>query len=246
VLTAIFADIHANRQAFEACLAQASAHGAERIVLLGDYVGYGADPLWCTDEVAGLVSRGAICVRGNHDTAIGDHAVRMNREAQIAIEWTRRQLGQAQRQFLAGLPLTHRSADTLFVHADASDPADWNYVLGRNEAAASMGATDARMTFCGHTHYPAVFGKSRAGSMTAFVPDMDAPIQLLPGHQWLIVAGSVGQPRDGIVAACWLLLDQERQQVTFCRAAYDVEGAAAAILKSGLPAWLADRLLVGR
>ena len=60
---AIFADIHANRQAFGACLEAARARGAERMICLGDYVGYGADPEWTVDTVMGLVDSGAIAVR---------------------------------------------------------------------------------------------------------------------------------------------------------------------------------------
>src|ERR1700674_793789 len=89
VRLAIFADIHANRQAFSACLDWAWAHGAERIVLLGDYVGYGADPEWSVDTVMDLVGAGALAVRGNHDNAIGSASETMNAEAQAAIEWTR-------------------------------------------------------------------------------------------------------------------------------------------------------------
>ncbi len=71
MLLALFADIHANRQAFSACLDFARARGAERIICLGDYVGYGADPEWAVETVMDLVAKGALAVRGNHDTAIG-------------------------------------------------------------------------------------------------------------------------------------------------------------------------------
>ena len=66
---AVLTDIHANREAFEAVLADVAAHGVDRIALLGDIVGYGADPGWCCDNAAELVAEGAICVRGNHDNA---------------------------------------------------------------------------------------------------------------------------------------------------------------------------------
>src|SRR5215213_1807528 len=89
VRLAVFADIHANRQAFSACLAAARARGAERIICLGDIVGYGADPEWAVDTVMGLVDDGAIAVCGNHDNAIGASSESMNAEAQAAIEWTR-------------------------------------------------------------------------------------------------------------------------------------------------------------
>ena len=71
MLFAVFADIHANRQAFSACLDFARARGAERVICLGDYVGYGADPEWTVETVMGLVDSGAMAVRGNHDNALG-------------------------------------------------------------------------------------------------------------------------------------------------------------------------------
>src|ERR1700738_2096045 len=92
VRLAIFADIHANRQAFGACLDFARARGAERMICLGDYVVYGADPEWTVETVMGLVDRGALAVRGNHDNAVGSMTEPMNAEAQAAIEWTRARL----------------------------------------------------------------------------------------------------------------------------------------------------------
>ena len=86
---AIFADIHANRQAFSACLDFARARGAERIICLGDIVGYGADPEWAVDTVMGLVDDGAIAVIGNHVHAVSIPSESMNAAAQAAIEWTR-------------------------------------------------------------------------------------------------------------------------------------------------------------
>ncbi|MFX7540925.1 metallophosphoesterase family protein, partial [Acinetobacter baumannii] len=77
----------------------------ERFVLLGDFVGYGADPEWVVDTAMELVEAGAIAVRGNHDEAVGSIRETMNAEAQIAIEWTRGRLGVAQRRFLAELPI---------------------------------------------------------------------------------------------------------------------------------------------
>ncbi len=246
MLTAIFSDIHANRQAFEACLAAARAKGAQKIMLLGDYVGYGADPEWVVDKVRELVAQGAIALIGNHDRAVGHHDMHMNLEAQVAIEWTRGELGIEQRHFLDQLPLELRSGDALFVHADASAPQSWNYVLDASDAAASMHATKAHVTFCGHVHRPAVYTLSSVGKLTTFVPVTDVPIGLSRGRQWLVVAGSVGQPRDGISASSYLIYDDERSEVTFCRAPYDVAAAAAAIRARGLPHWLADRLLTGR
>ncbi|HML12868.1 MAG TPA: metallophosphoesterase family protein [Xanthobacteraceae bacterium] len=243
---AVFADIHANRQAFAACLAQARDFGAERMVFLGDYVGYGGDPEWAVATVMELVDKGARAVRGNHDTAVGDPRERLNVEASVAIEWTRRELGLAERRFLEALPLTHRDDDRLYVHADASKPESWRYVASVTDAARSILATTARVTLCGHIHRPALYTMSAAGKMTAFTPLTGAAIHLLPTRRWLAVLGSVGQPRDGNPAASYAMLDTQRAELTYCRAPYDVEQAAARIRSKGLPAWLADRLTMGR
>lgn len=245
MLIAFFADIHANRQAFEACLAQARQRGAERYVLLGDYVGYGADPIWTTETVMALVADGAKAVRGNHDQAIDTPSGSMNVEAQVALEWTRGVLGAAERQFLSALPMTQRDGDRLYVHAEASDPEKWIYVQSTVEASRSLMATDAQMSFCGHIHQPALYSLSSAAKMTAFTPVTDVPIPLLPGRRWLAVLGAVGQPRDGNPAAAYALLDTDKRELTYCRAAYDVEAAADRIRKAGLPVWLAERLFRG-
>ena len=243
---AMFADIHANRQAFSACLAQARDFGAEQNVFLGDYVGYGADPEWALGIVMQLVEKGAMAVRGNHDDAVDNADERLNVEAQIAIEWTRGVLGPAERRFLDELPLTLEEEDRLYVHADASNPKNWRYVTNAAEAVRSMNATSAQVTFCGHVHQPALYTLSATGKVTTFTPITGTAVQLLPGRRWLAVLGSVGQPRDRNLAASYLMLDTQRREVTYCRAPYDVEAAAASIRKAGLPTALANRLLVGR
>jgi diadenosine tetraphosphatase ApaH/serine/threonine PP2A family protein phosphatase len=245
VLIAFFADIHANRQAFSACLTQARDKGAERIVLLGDYVGYGADPDWTVNTVMDLVDKGAVAILGNHDSAINNAREQMNAEAQMAIEWTSGELGTAQRRFLAQLPLTREEDDRLYVHSEASNPKNWIYVKGVSEAARSLSVTPAQVTFCGHIHQPALYSMSATAKMTSFTPTTDFAIQLLPGRRWLAVLGSVGQPRDGNPAASYAMLDTVKRELTYCRVPYDIEQAAAAIRKKGLPIWLADRLFVG-
>ena len=243
---AFFADIHANRQAFAACLDAARADDAERFICLGDYVGYGADPEWTVETVMGLVEQGALAVRGNHDTAVGSSAENMNAEAQAAIEWTRGRLSAPERKFLSELPLTRQEDDRLYVHSDASQPAKWHYVRSTADAGRSLIATDAHITFCGHIHRPALYSMSVTGKMTSFIPISGVNVQLLPGRRWLAVLGSVGQPRDGDPAACFAMFDTVSRELIYCRVPYDVDAAAARIRENGLPPSLADRLFVGR
>lgn len=244
MLLAILSDIHANREAFEAVLAAAAQ--AERFVLLGDIVGYGADPEWCTERAMALAADGAVVLRGNHDDAVGNAAVSMNPTATLALEWTRRQLGSEHRAFLATLPLKAREGDCLFVHADASAPADWNYVTDASDADLHLSACEARISFCGHVHKPALYCTAPGGKVTHFCPVSTTPLPLLPQRRWLAVMGSVGQPRDGNPAAAFALYDTEGAQLRYLRVAYDIETAASKIRAAGLPASLADRLYRGR
>ncbi|MBR0821740.1 metallophosphoesterase [Bradyrhizobium liaoningense] len=246
MLLAVFSDIHGNRQAFEACLKAARAKGAERFVLLGDFVGYGADPEWVVDTAMGLVQEGAIAVRGNHDEAVNTTTESMNAEAQIAIEWTRGRLDVAQRRFLAELPMLVEDTDRLFVHSEASHPHRWHYVRSTADAARSLISTPAHVTFCGHIHRPALYSMSVTAKMTGLVPKTDVSVPLLRGRQWLAVLGSVGQPRDGDPSAAFVLFDTVSCQITYCRAPYDIASAANKIRENGLPPWLADRLSQGR
>lgn len=246
MLLALFSDIHANRPAFEACLEAAHIRGAERFICLGDIVGYGADPEWAVETVMELIAGGGLAVRGNHDTAIGSTSESMNGGAQAAIEWTRGRLSAAHRRFLAELPMTIEDEDRLYVHAEASSPARWRYVQATPDAARSMIATSAQLTFCGHIHRPALYSMSATAKMTSFIPSSDMPVRLLAGRQWLAVVGSVGQPRDGDPAASFATYDTASREITYCRVPYDVETAAQRIRANGLPPWLADRLSVGQ
>ncbi|MGJ5048731.1 metallophosphoesterase family protein [Bradyrhizobium oligotrophicum] len=246
MLLAIFTDIHANRQAFAACLEAARARGADRLICLGDIVGYGADPEWSVDTVMEIVAEGGLAVRGNHDNAVSVASETMNAEAQAAMEWTRGRLSAEQRRFLAELPMSIGDDDRLFVHAEASSPPRWRYVQSPADAARSMIATEAQVTFCGHIHRPALYSMSATAKMTSFTPTANMPIQLLRGRQWLAVVGSVGQPRDGDPAASFVTFDTKTRELTYCRVPYDVDAAAQRIRDNGLPPWLAQRLSMGR
>ncbi len=246
MLLALFSDIHGNRQAFSACLEAARGRGAERFIFLGDFVGYGGDPEWVVQTATELIADGAVAVRGNHDQAISTPSETMNDDARAAIEWTRDRLSAAQRRFLAELPFALEEEDRLYVHSEASQPERWRYVQATPDAARSMIATRAHVTFCGHIHKPALYSMSATAKMTSFVPVAGVPINLLKGRQWLAVLGSVGQPRDRNPAAAFALYDTATRELTFCRVPYDVEAAAQRIRDNGLPLWLAERLFLGR
>ncbi|NKN34917.1 metallophosphoesterase family protein [Agrobacterium sp. a22-2] len=242
---AVLSDIHANRQAFEAVLGEADRRGASRYVILGDIVGYGGDPGWCVQTCMALAEQGAIIIRGNHDQAVSDPLISLNDTARAAIDWTAGVLSHSEKAFLKDLPLEIREEDRLYVHADASAPQKFRYVTDTDDAAVHFSACQARLSFCGHVHVPALYALSAAGKPTAFAPHSSTGIPLLPQRRWLAVMGSVGQPRDGNPAAAFAMLDTETGELCFLRAAYDIEAAAASIRAAGLPDRLAARLFKG-
>lgn len=246
MLIALFADIHANRQAFEACLAHAREQQVDRYAFLGDYVGYGADPEWVVEKVGEFVNQGAIAIVGNHDRAVSDPTLPMNRNAQIAIEWTRNQLGASARELLDRLPMTVEEGGRLYAHGDASAPSRFVYVVDSDVARHSIESTRAPVTIVGHVHMPAIYSLAQTGKLTLFQPVPGVSIPVLRQRRWLMVLGSVGQPRDGNPAASYSIFNTDTSEVTFLRVPYDIETAAARIREAGLPAPLADRMARGR
>lgn len=243
--TAVLSDLHANREALEAVIEHLQTQAIDRYALLGDFVGYGADPHWVVERVRAWVDAGAIAVQGNHDLAtVQGTTPDMRPEPRQVIDWTRGRLDAVQIDFLGALPLMQRLDDCLFVHANAWDPGGFAYVLERADAARSLAASGAHVSFCGHVHEARLYHLG-AGKVADFVPTPGVPVPLLAPRQWLVIAGSVGQPRDGDPAACYAVHDSVAASVTWHRVPYDHETAAAKIRAAGLPPALAARLAHG-
>ncbi len=241
-------DIHGNREALDACLAQVRRQSVDRLVFLGDLVGYGADPVYVVDRVAELhETKDAIVLLGNHDAAaVSGDTSGMNEYARQAILWTRDELDSAQIDFLRGLKSSFEEEDRLYVHSDATAPDQWRYITDAAEAERSLRATNKRLTFCGHVHRPALYHMTPQKPAVAFKPQSGTPIPLIGNRKWLLVQGAVGQPRDENPAASWGVLDVEKSEFTFLRASYDIETAAGKIHAAHLPQILAARLYIGR
>jgi len=243
---AVLADIHANREALDAVREAVAAEAPDRIVIAGDIVGYGPDPVYAVEIAADYAACGAHLVLGNHDQATVEERRGMTEIARSAIRWTREQLSEAHRAFLTGLPLAVADEDRLYVHASADEPGRWHYVHDARGAAPSFDATEARLIVCGHTHIPAIFYARAGYPPVAFRPLDNQPAPLMATRRHLVVAGSVGQPRDGNPAACFALVDLKQGAITMRRVPYDAETTARKVLSAGLPPPLAARLISGR
>ena len=244
----LFADLHSNLEAFEACMSKAEELGVNRMVFLGDLVGYNADPVALIERIADLVeSKNAIALLGNHDEAIfKDSRNQMNAHANAAIEWTKAQLNDSHVQFLKNLPLIFHEENTCYVHASAHNPANWNYVTDSMSAWRCAQNSGKSYTFVGHAHEQALFYQSAVGKLIRFSPRPGDEIPVLQHRQWVGVVGSLGQPRDGNPEACFAVFEPKTEVLTFHRVPYDNFAAADKVRRAGLPEELANRLITGK
>jgi len=244
----LFADLHSNLEAFEACMSKAEELGVNRMVFLGDLVGYNADPVALIERIADLVeSKNAIALLGNHDEAIfKDSRNQMNAHANAAIEWTKAQLNDSHVQFLKNLPLFLHEENICFVHASAHNPANWNYVTDSMSAWRCAQNSGKSYTFVGHAHEQALFYQSAVGKLIRFSPRPGDEIPVLRHRQWVGVVGSLGQPRDGNPEACFAVFEPGAEVLTFHRVPYDHFSAAEKVRRAGLPEELANRLITGK
>lgn len=237
---AVLSDIHSNRQALDAVLADADARGITRWWCVGDVVGYAADPEYVLDT---CLTRAERCIAGNHDLVVAGHLPleAFASWAQEAAAWTTGALGPDQCARLGRLAPTDSSQEVHLVHASLRDPV-WEYVVSLDEAAPSLDIATAHLTCIGHTHVPAAWHRRPDGTVRR-VPT-DKPVTLEAGR-WLINPGSVGQPRDQDPRAAWAVIHPEEGIVEFMRTPYDIAAAQAAIRAAGLPDLLAERLAEG-
>ncbi|MBM3736935.1 MAG: metallophosphoesterase family protein [Acidobacteria bacterium] len=243
----ILSDIHSNWEALTAVLAEAGREGYDRIVCCGDLVGYGADPNRVTDWVRENVEP---VIRGNHDkiaVGIGDLEW-FNDAAQESALWTRSTLTPGNFEYLLALPQGPMVLDDLaIVHGSPADEDE--YIITPTDASMVAASVPHPVTFFGHTHLQGGFQLiGRAAIAVNRVP-LRADrfeLELQPDVTYLLNPGSIGQPRDTDPRAAWAVFDSEARRVTYRRCGYDIEGAKAKIIQSGLPEGLAFRLDLGR
>jgi predicted phosphodiesterase len=240
----ILSDIHGNLEAFRAVLERLTGHRVDRTVCLGDIVGYNADPNACVEIVR---REGIASVLGNHDTrAVGmEEPFDFNAAAARAVLWTREQLSEENRAFIAALPREREIEDAFLVHG--SIHATDRYILFAQDLRDNFSMLrdlpgQPRICFFGHTHVPAAYGSTGPGIRQEPV----GRVLVAGERQYLINPGAVGQPRDGDPRAAFAVYDTDDRTVTFHRVEYDVAAAQDKVIKAGLPPRLAERLAYGR
>ena len=237
---AIFSDVHANLEAFEAVLQDAETNHSTQYVCLGDVVGYNANPHECAERIRNM---DCPIVKGNHDeqASLVESSRDFNELAEHAIEWTRENLTEEDTEWLRALRLERQVRDFSIVHATLDPPAQWGYVFNNLDAAASFTYQHTTVCFFGHTHVPMAF--IRDDGVRRVNVDQ---LRIDNGKKYFINTGSVGQPRDGDWRAAYCIYDTEKNVVEQHRVKYDLPTAQSKIVKAGLPRLLAERLAIGR
>lgn len=243
MLYAVISDIHSNLEALTAFLDEAKRLRVDKIVCLGDIVGYNANPNECIEL---LKKESAMCVLGNHDSRVAgfEEPTNFNYHAAAAVYWTRDAITPDNLEFLRGLPksLTVKGRFTAF-HGWVNDID--RYIMGPRDAMRNFKLTDGLglpgVCFFGHTHVPAAYSEEDGEA----VLHHENPVKLSRGVRYLMNPGGLGQPRDRDPRAAFLVYDSRKNQAAFHRVEYDIRSASEKVLAAGLPERLAERLKLG-
>lgn len=240
---ALVSDVHGNLEALEVVLREVEKHKVDRIICLGDIVGYGANPRECCE----IVRRNCdVVLRGNHDEAVfsPEIAEAFAEHARYAVDWTRFQLRDEDIDWLRSLPYTYREGELFFSHGAPYSPEYYIYLVSREAAYWSLrflSSIGAKAGFCGHSHITYIFGVEKNGDFVIRNPDV---VELSSYELVAINVGSVGQPRDGDPRAAFGIIEAETYRKF--RVPYDIEKASRKIKEAGLPEILSERLFIGR
>ena len=239
---AIVSDLHANLSAAEAVFERIERLSIDRVICLGDVVGYGGNP----NEVCALVRKHAeITIVGNHDAAVSGRMDYTNyyQAAREALDWTAGVLEEEHREWLAGLPYKVESDGLCFVHGSPIFPESFDYVFNLELARAHCRYNDrlSWITFMGHTHLTRSWRLNTGGAWNMPL----APFRASEHFKYLVTVGSVVQPRDYDPRSCFVVFDTESQRIEHVRVPYDIRAAGERIREAGLSDHFARRLARG-
>jgi diadenosine tetraphosphatase ApaH/serine/threonine PP2A family protein phosphatase len=240
----LISDIHSNLEASRAVLEALAKDNVDEYLLIGDVIGYGADPKACITLTRSL--NPAVQIAGNHEWGVVGllDLEYFNELAAAAIEWTRERLDKDETDYLRSFKLIHEDKEKGFtlVHGSPAEPGKFYYILNGDDAGFAARHLETALCFVGHSHVPGVF-RSDSGDISRV---SGHSIKMDRGKRYIVNVGSIGQPRDGDARASYAIYDDEAKTVEIRRVEYDIETAQRKILEAGLPAKLAYRLSWGR
>jgi len=239
---AIISDIHSNVEALTEVMKVIDHQKVDRLVSLGDIVGYGASPNPCCEMVR---QSAEVTLLGNHDAAV---AGRMDYSfyydaARHALDWSANVITDENLGWLRSLPYTYRIGDVGFSHGSPIEPRSYEYIFALEQARELMPhAVDLpEVTFIGHSHLCKAFaiGNGEVNDVVA------QKFGIRKGYKYIISVGSVGQPRDYDNRACFVICDTDARTVEYLRVEYDIEASAQRIFDADLALNFGKRLFLG-
>lgn len=230
MLYAVVSDVHANLPAWKSVLADLTSLGAERIISLGDVVGYGPEPAAVLESMHRHVDA---FVMGNHDAALCGKLPpdRFNSFARAMIDWTAARVSRRGKSFLAGQSLALTGPGFSCVHGDLAVPGAFRYILDPEDALGSWEAAEDQLIFVGHSHLPGIFVRGPSGR-PHLLPPQDFVLE--EGKRFIVNVGSVGYPRDGDPRASYCLFETGEQAVRWRRVPFDIDALREAARRAGL------------
>lgn len=241
----ILSDLHSNKEALSAVMAQNKRKRFDRILVLGDLVGYGANPNQVVDVVRKM--RQAVVIRGNHDKVASgiESGDNFNRAAIQSALWTREKLTAENRGYLTRLPQGPLLVDGEIMISHGTPIDEDAYIFSDYDAYEIFQALDFQICFFGHTHLPVIYAVNNQRLYTFRPNGEKIKVDLVEGFKYLINPGSVGQPRDRNPLSSFAIYDSTKRTMTFKRVEYSVPKTQSKIIRAGLPPSLANRLAVG-
>jgi diadenosine tetraphosphatase ApaH/serine/threonine PP2A family protein phosphatase len=238
----IFSDLHSNLEALNQFEKEIKTITHDKLVCLGDIIGYGADPNPCVEWVMRNVD---FSVAGNHDWAAVNKTSTscFNLSAYESSQWTRLKLTEENKKFLCSLSLNHEEGGVYWVHASPHNPKAWHYVTSKSRGELNFKSFEASICFVGHTHKPIILEQTPDGEVKDYVSDIWSIKQK---NRYIINVGSLGQPRDGNPDAAFMVYDSEERIVEVHRFEYNLSTTQHKIRENGLHSESAERLAQGR
>lgn len=240
---AIISDIHSNLPALKVVLERIEDLQCDRVICLGDIVGYGPFPNECCDLIQ---ERADMVIVGNHDHAvIGQTDISyFNTYARRAIEWTRTMLSEMNKNYLFGLPAKVDIEKACCVHSTPEEPLEWHYIMSSRDAAISFNYFEQQVCFIGHSHVPLIAKKNTDQKINVSL--LIGTVEWSEDERCIINVGSVGQPRDGNPDACLGVYEPAQNRFTLERIEYEITETQKKMREYSLPGFLISRLSWGK
>ena len=236
---AVMSDIHGNLEALDAVLEDVYSQRIEKIVCIGDLIGYGPNP----EEVIQKIRQiDVCCTMGNHELGILFKLERkwFNPKVRKGLSLTEELLSPGSLDFIADLPNTHTLNNSLFVHGfPPASVKTYLFEKDTDEIARWFLTPGPKLTFVGHTHdLELVAWDGRRADRNPLRQDR----VVLDKSKYIINVGSVGQPRDGDNRAKYVIWDPVDGSIEVRFVPYDIQTTVDKIMERGFPEYNASRL----